>query len=66
MGKILLTLFLPPIRVWLRAGLGWPFWLCLLLTFFWWLPGVLFAFWYARRPERTDRSRSGSGKTKLR
>lgn len=49
MGRVLLTLFLPPVRVWLRSGLGGPFWLCLLLTLLWWLPGVLFAFWYARR-----------------
>jgi uncharacterized membrane protein YqaE (UPF0057 family) len=52
MAKVLLTLFLPPVRVWLRAGLGGPFWLCLLLTLLWWLPGVLYAFWYARRPTR--------------
>jgi uncharacterized membrane protein YqaE (UPF0057 family) len=42
---ILLTIFLPPVAVLLKEGLGLQFLLNILLTLIGWLPGVVHAFW---------------------
>jgi uncharacterized membrane protein YqaE (UPF0057 family) len=41
---ILLAIFIPPLAVYLSAGLGTEFWIDLLLTCLFWLPGVIYAF----------------------
>ena len=43
--RIIRAQFLPPVAVFLTVGLGMPFWLSLVLTFFGWLPGVVHAFY---------------------
>lgn len=40
---VILALLLPPLAVFLADGLGTMFWIDLLLTLFFWLPGVIFA-----------------------
>jgi uncharacterized membrane protein YqaE (UPF0057 family) len=43
--KVLLALFLPPVAAFLQVGLGFHFWLNLVLTFFVFFPGMVHALW---------------------
>ena len=43
--EVLLSLFLPPLGVFLAYGISTTLLINILLTFFGWLPGVLHAFW---------------------
>jgi len=40
---VILAIFIPPLSVFLAKGLGSDFWLDLLLTILFWVPGVIFA-----------------------
>ncbi|ESQ49469.1 hypothetical protein EUTSA_v10021895mg [Eutrema salsugineum] len=42
---ILLAILLPPLGVFLRFGCGVEFWICLVLTLFGYLPGILYALY---------------------
>ncbi|XP_030959647.1 hydrophobic protein RCI2B [Quercus lobata] len=42
---ILLAILLPPLGVFLRFGCEVEFWICLLLTLFGYLPGILYAIY---------------------
>ncbi|MFN7055098.1 YqaE/Pmp3 family membrane protein [Hyphomonas sp.] len=46
---ILLTIFLPPVAVAVKEGLGLQLLLNILLTLIGWLPGVIHAFWVNTR-----------------
>ena len=50
---ILLTIFLPPVAVAVKEGIGLQFLLNVLLTLIGWLPGVVHAFWVASRGSAT-------------
>ena len=50
---ILITIFLPPLAVLLKEGLGLQFLLNVLLTLIGWLPGVVHAFWINTRSGAT-------------
>lgn len=50
---ILLTIFLPPVAVAVKEGIGLQFLLNLLLTLIGWLPGVIHAFWIVSRGSET-------------
>ncbi len=41
----ILAVLLPPLAVFLFEGLSTNFWIDLILTLFFWLPGILFAFY---------------------
>lgn len=41
---IILCIFLPPVAVFLSDGLSTNFWIDLILTLLFWIPGVIFAF----------------------
>jgi len=41
---ILLNIFLPPLAVFLKHGLGTTFLISVILTIFAWIPGVIHAF----------------------
>ncbi|KAK9154133.1 hypothetical protein Sjap_001613 [Stephania japonica] len=43
--EILLAIFLPPIGVFLRYGIGIEFWIDLLLTFLGYIPGIIYAIY---------------------
>ena len=43
--RIVLAIFLPPLAALLTVGLAMHFWLNLLLTLFFFLPGVIHAPW---------------------
>ena len=50
---ILLTIFLPPVAVWLKQGIGVQFLINLVLTLIGWLPGVIHAYWVNTRGGET-------------
>ncbi|MCC7205276.1 MAG: YqaE/Pmp3 family membrane protein [Phycisphaeraceae bacterium] len=43
--KIILALLLPPVAAFLQVGLSLHFWINLLLTLLFFLPGVIHALW---------------------
>ena len=43
--KIILAIFLPPVAAFLQVGIGLHFWLNILLTILFWLPGQIHAIW---------------------
>ncbi|KAL0838265.1 hypothetical protein Bca101_090155 [Brassica carinata] len=43
--EILLAILLPPFGVFLKFGLKVEFWICLILTLFGYLPGILYALY---------------------
>lgn len=42
---VLISILLPPLAVGLYEGIHGPFWLSILLTLCFWLPGVIYAIW---------------------
>lgn len=42
---IILAIFVPPLAVFLIVGLGRDFWINLILTFLFWLPGTIHALY---------------------
>lgn len=42
---ILLAIFLPPVAAFFVVGIGLHFWLNILLTLLFWLPGQIHAIW---------------------
>lgn len=51
--RIVLAIFLPPAAAFLTVGLGLQFWLNLILTLFFFVPGMVHALWLVvRRAER--------------
>lgn len=47
--RILLSILLPPLGVFLQVGLGGQFWLNILLTLLGYFPGVIHAIWIIAR-----------------
>jgi len=47
--QILLAIFLPPVGVFLKVGLGLHFWLNILLTILGYVPGIVHAVWIIMR-----------------
>jgi uncharacterized membrane protein YqaE (UPF0057 family) len=47
--RILLSILLPPLGVFLQVGLGGQFWLNILLTLLGYIPGVVHAVWIIAR-----------------
>ncbi|CAK9199920.1 unnamed protein product [Sphagnum jensenii] len=43
--EVLIAILLPPLGVFLKYGCGLEFWLCLLLTLFAYVPGILYALY---------------------
>jgi uncharacterized membrane protein YqaE (UPF0057 family) len=59
--RILLSILIPPLGVFLQVGLGVQFWLNILLTLLGYIPGVIHAIYIiVTRPER---ERSAAGQT---
>ncbi|CRL11389.1 YqaE/Pmp3 family membrane protein [Phaeobacter italicus] len=50
--RIILSVILPPLGVFLQVGLGKHFWLNILLTLLGYIPGIVHAVWViAREPK---------------
>ena len=47
--RIILSLILPPVGVFLQVGVGLHFWLNILLTLLGYFPGLLHAIWIITR-----------------
>ncbi len=43
--RIILSILLPPVGVFLQVGIGLQFWLNILLTLLGYIPGVIHAIW---------------------
>jgi uncharacterized membrane protein YqaE (UPF0057 family) len=50
--RILIAIFLPPLAVFLRVGIGSQFWINLLLTLFGYIPGLIHAIWVIAKLSR--------------
>jgi uncharacterized membrane protein YqaE (UPF0057 family) len=53
--RILLSILLPPLGVFLQVGIGFHFWLNILLTLLGYIPGLVHAIWVIAsvRPQAT-------------
>ncbi|KPQ12886.1 MAG: hypothetical protein HLUCCA09_00570 [Rhodobacteraceae bacterium HLUCCA09] len=47
--RIILSILLPPLGVFLQVGLGFHFWLNILLTLLGYIPGIVHAVWIIAR-----------------
>lgn len=47
--RIILSIILPPIGVFLQVGIGLHFWLNILLTLLGYIPGIVHALWIILR-----------------
>ena len=47
--RIVLAIFLPPVAAFLTVGFGLHFWLNLILTLLFFIPGVIHALWLVFR-----------------
>lgn len=52
--RIILALFLPPLAAFITVGIGLQFWLNLLLTIFFFVPGSIHAIWLVVRKAEND------------
>ena len=43
--RIIIAIFLPPVAAFLTVGIGLHFWLNLILTLFFFVPGMIHALW---------------------
>ena len=55
-GAIIAAVLLPPLAVYLARGIGPTFWIGVLLTIFWWVPGVVFALVTLFAPHRVPQT----------
>lgn len=55
---IVLAVLLPPIGVWLARGIGFSFWISLLLTCLAYVPGMIFSLVAVLRPDLIERGRT--------
>lgn len=47
--RIILSILLPPLGVFLQVGIGFHFWLNILLTLLGYIPGIIHAVWIIAR-----------------
>jgi len=47
--KVLCAIFIPPLGVFLHVGIGVAFWINLILTLLFFLPGMIHALWVILR-----------------
>jgi len=57
MVKILFSILLPPLGIFLQVGIGLQFWINIVLTLFGYLPGVVHAVWIIAK-ENASKSNS--------
>lgn len=50
--RIIASVLLPPLGVFLTVGLGGAFWINVLLTLLGWVPGVIHAIWVIAKHDR--------------
>lgn len=47
--RVICAIFMPPLGVFLQVGFGKDFWINLVLTFFFFFPGMIHAIWIIGR-----------------
>lgn len=50
--KLIASVIIPPLGVFLQVGLGWHFWLNILLTVLGYIPGLVHAIWIIARKSK--------------
>lgn len=58
--RVLLSILIPPLGVFLQVGLGPQFWINVVLTLLGYIPGVIHAIWVIYDAEREDRARGAA------
>ncbi len=48
--RIIASVIIPPVGVFLKRGFGWSFLLSILLTILGYVPGLIYALWVVTRP----------------
>lgn len=51
---IVLAVLLPPVGVWVAAGIGFAFWVSLVLTLIGYFPGMIFSLVAVLRPDLVE------------
>lgn len=54
---IALAVLLPPVGVWIARGIGFSFWVSLVLTLLAYVPGMIFSVVAVARPDLVERMR---------
>jgi uncharacterized membrane protein YqaE (UPF0057 family) len=49
--RIIASIIIPPVGVFMRVGLGWEFWLNVLLSLLGYVPGLVHAIWVIARKD---------------
>jgi len=49
--RIIASIIIPPLGVFLQVGFGWQFWLNILLTLLGYIPGLIHAIWVIARED---------------
>ena len=63
--RVILSILLPPLGVFLQVGFGFHFWINILLTLLGYVPGLIHAVWIiATRPLPTSPSAGIEGSTR--
>ena len=52
--KIIITIFLPPLGVFLQVGIGKHFWINLILTLLGYIPGIVHGVWVIAKKSKRD------------
>ena len=61
--RVLLATFVPPVGVFMQVGLGGAFWLNVLLSLFFYIPGQLHALWVISTRREDGRPEAGGAMT---
>lgn len=56
-AAIVLAVLLPPVGVWLARGIGFAFWVSLVLTLLAYVPGMIWSLVAVLRPDLVERLR---------
>lgn len=48
--QVVASVIIPPVGVFLKRGLGWSFFLSIVLTILGYVPGLIYALWVVTRP----------------
>jgi len=54
--RIVLAIFLPPVAAFLTVGIRLQFWLNIILTLCWFLPGSIHAIWLVVKKNKYEQS----------
>ncbi|CAI7805047.1 unnamed protein product [Closterium sp. NIES-53] len=53
-GAIIATVFLPPLGTFMKKECGYEFWISILLTLCFWIPGIIYSAWVVAQQIRVE------------